>query len=75
MTVWHWIVVNHVIVWTTIILVLKWAYNAGAFQAGVTFKQFLRGFIGEVIQEAPPPPLTPAQQKALAEAGVPEPHV
>jgi hypothetical protein len=67
----HWIYVNHVMVWVALGAIAKWSYNAGAFKDGVTFRQFLRGFLGEVIQEAPPPPLTAEQQKLLTDAGKP----
>ena len=73
MAFWNWITLNHVVIATVLTLILKWVYNA--WTPGVTFPQFLRIFIGEMIQEAPPPPLTPAQQKLLAEAGVPAAHV
>lgn len=33
------------------VVILKWVYNA--WTDGVTFPQFIRQFIGEVVQEAP----------------------
>ena len=53
MTFWQFITTHWGYISAAVLLVLKWSYNAGAFQAGVTVKQFLRAFIGEVIQESP----------------------
>jgi hypothetical protein len=68
MTFWHWIVANHVVILTGLVLVLKWVYNA--WTPGITFLLFLRGFIGEIVQEAPIS-LSPSQQKILMDAGQP----
>lgn len=69
MKVWNWIVENHVILWATLLIVLRWIYNA--WTPNVTFSQFIRQFIGEIVQEKPTPPLTQSQLKLLAEAGQP----
>jgi len=53
MTFWQFLVSHWGYISAVILLALKWAYNAGAFGEGVTVRQFLRAFIGEVIQEAP----------------------
>jgi len=68
---WNFFVAHWGYISAGIYLVLKWAYNAGAFQDGVTLKQFMRALIGEIIQEAPPKPLTAEQRAALATAGHP----
>lgn len=53
-----------------ILLTLKWIYNA--WTPGVTFSEFVRTLIGEIVQEAPNklPALTPEQVKLLARAQV-----
>jgi hypothetical protein len=71
MNLWNFIVAHWGVISAASILVLKWVYNAGAFQDGVSLKQFMRALIGEVVQEPAAPPLTDAQRKLLAEA----PHV
>lgn len=58
--------------WKTIavvaLIILKWIYNA--WTDGVTFPQFIRALIGEIVQEAPNklPALTPEQIKMLAKS-------
>jgi hypothetical protein len=66
MTVWNFIVAHWGYISAAAILVLKWIYNA--WTPGVTFPQFIRQFIGEVVQEPAASPLTDAQKKLLAEA-------
>ena len=63
---WNFIVAHWGVISAMTVLVLKWIYNA--WTPGVTFPQFVRQFIGEVVQEPAAPPLTDAQKKLLAEA-------
>lgn len=51
MEFWHWLVLNKVGVLAGVLLVLKWGYNASG--PGVTFPQFVRAFVGEIVQESP----------------------
>lgn len=51
MTFWNWLTANWGYVSAAILLVLKWIYNS--WTPGVTFPQFIRQFIGEVVQEQP----------------------
>lgn len=66
---WQFLVTNWGTISVVSVLVLKWVYNA--WTPNVTLPQFIRAFIGEIVQEAPPPPLTVAQHKALADAALP----
>ena len=67
MELWNWIVANPAKVTAAIVLVLKWIYNA--WTPNVTPMQFLRQFIGEVIQESPASTalaaLAPPERKAV----------
>jgi hypothetical protein len=67
MELWNWIVANPAKVTAAILLTLKWIYNA--MVPGATFLQFLRNFIGEVIQESPTSTalaaLAPPERKAV----------
>ena len=58
---WQFLVAHEAAILAGLALVLKWVYNA--WTPGVTFPEFLRTFIGEVVQEAPD---ATAQRKALA---------
>lgn len=51
MELWNWIVANPGKVTAAVLLVLKWIYNA--WQPNVTFSQFVRALLGEIIQESP----------------------
>jgi hypothetical protein len=67
MELWHWIEANPGKVTAAILLVLKWIYNA--WTPNVTFPQFARQLIGEVIQESPTSTalaaLAPPERKAV----------
>lgn len=67
MELWHWMVANPGKVTAAIVLVLKWVYNA--WTPNVTFPQFVRQLIGEVIQESPTSTalaaLAPPERKAV----------
>lgn len=67
MTFWQFLVSHWGYISAAILLVLKWVYNS--WTPDVTFPQFVRQFIGEVVQEQPRAPLTFPQQKTLADAG------
>jgi hypothetical protein len=47
----HYLVVNKTVIIATALVFIKWIYNA--WTDGVTFPQFIRQFIGEIVQEAP----------------------
>lgn len=51
MELWNWIVANPGKVTAAIIIFLKWVFNA--WTPNVTFPQFVRNLLGEIIQEAP----------------------
>jgi hypothetical protein len=51
MEFWHWLIANKVVLIAGTLLVLKWIYNA--WTPGVTFPQFVRQLIGEIVQESP----------------------
>lgn len=51
MATWSYIVAHWAVISVSILLFLKWVYNA--WTPNVTFPQFIRQFIGEVIQESP----------------------
>lgn len=63
----RWIAANPAKVTGAILLALKWIYNA--WTPGVTFSQFARQLIGEVIQESPTSTalaaLSPPERKAV----------
>lgn len=61
----HWLITNKVAIGAAFVIVLKWIYNA--WTEGVTFPQFVRQFIGEIVQEAPTSfKLNASQVKLLA---------
>lgn len=67
MELFHWIAANPAKVTAGVVLFLKWVYNA--WTPNVTFSQFARQFIGEVIQESPASTalaaLAPPERKAV----------
>ena len=65
MALWQWIMANPAKVTAGVVLFLKWVYNA--WTPGVTFPQFCRNLIGEVVQESPSnlTTLPPAEKRAV----------
>jgi hypothetical protein len=65
MTAWNYIVAHWAVIAAGIVVVLKWIFNA--WTPGVTFPQFIRNFIGEIVQEAPSnlTTLPPAEKRAV----------
>jgi hypothetical protein len=51
MTAWQWFVAHWGYIAATSVVVLKWIYNA--WTPGVSFPNFVRNFIGEIVQESP----------------------
>jgi hypothetical protein len=72
MTAWNYFVAHWAVISAGILLFLKWVYNA--WTPNVTFPQFVRNFIGEVVQEAPSNlgTLPPAEKQAVMAVRVQE---
>jgi hypothetical protein len=69
MTFWHFLVANWGKISIALLLVLKWIYNA--WTPNVTFPQFIRQLISEIVQEQPEnfkEQVIAEQQKKLAQA-------
>jgi hypothetical protein len=67
MALWNYIVAHWAVISVSLLLFLKWVYNA--WTPNVTPPQFIRQFIGEVIQESPTSTalaaLAPPERKAV----------
>jgi hypothetical protein len=65
MPVWNYVVAHWAVISAAVLITLKWVYNA--WTPNVTFPQFVRNFIGEIVQEAPSnlTTLPPAEKRAV----------
>jgi hypothetical protein len=74
MELWNYLILHWGYISFAVVVVLKWTYNAWSPE-GVSFKQFVRNFIGEVIQENPNNlgALPPAEKQAVMSVRAKEP--
>ena len=68
MPFWNFVIAHWGFILSMLLLLLKWIYNA--WTVPCTFAQFVRQFIGEIVQEQPPQKLTLSQVDTLSKAGM-----